>query len=184
MTPNSPRVTWPEQTNNIAGCKTPPRSPSTSPLQKKSIGTGSKFPLYALGWVEGRNPLLCVYSLSAISELLIIREMSAWYCYVYGNYSQSKCNDDFSLSNNRRVAVSYHGGVKRDMSLNCVLKKKRQPCFVATLYFGFVWVWFNIRCGSCIKKCGWWQLAAEDAALCLLILLLLSFVCSFVFVFG
>ena len=72
-------VTWPEQTNNIAGCKTP--SPlSFSPLQKKSIGTGSKFPEHCLGLGEawggwGRGFVFAHYR-PFLSLLLIIESLA------------------------------------------------------------------------------------------------------------
>ena len=128
VTPNSPRVTWPEQTNNIAGCKTP--STLDPSLTEEIHRHGIKVSPLCLGLVEGRNPLLCVYSLSAISQLLIIREMSVWYWYGYGN--------DLIVGQSVMITLMNHGGVKslywRHVIELWIMKKKKQPCYVELLF--------------------------------------------------
>ena len=73
------------RTNKQYRCKIP----LLPPLQKKSIGTGSKFPLPALGWVEGwRPPALCLLTIGhfyytnnqrRVSRTLLRLWLSQWH---------------------------------------------------------------------------------------------------------
>ena len=61
-------VTWPEQTNNIAGCKTPPplSLPLTEEIHRHGIKVSRTLP-WARGGLGRVGEGLCVCSLSAIS---------------------------------------------------------------------------------------------------------------------
>ena len=94
----------------------PPSPSPSSPLQKKSIGTGSKFPPLCLGLGGGARTLCFVFAHYRPFLFLIIREESASYCY--GNdliLGQSAKIFRIFRMMNRTVVASYRGRVKTCM---------------------------------------------------------------------